>query len=306
MTPLELIAYYKNLLIIQYNSKPKALATIETQVTPILMPETSVQTIAFVSAPSSGSFVLSYDGVSTPSINWNDSTSTIQTKLQTIPALSSVIVTGTIAGLLLTVTFANVDPVALLLELASSSLNVADPVITEIDVTLPISIEEGFNLIGSDIAIGAQLDVLGKYAGVTRAGFGFTSNITLNDSDFLSLIRVAIAVNTAGSSLSDIEAILNQFFPGEILVFDYKTMRLSYLISESVGSQDLVQLFVAENLLPRPMGVRIYPLIYAPTVNNFFGFRTYELPAYNSSPFNTYSSYSMNSPWMSYSDAIIF
>lgn len=61
------------------------------------------QTISFVGTPASGTFKLSYNGVPTALINWNDSTSTIQTKLQAVTGLSAAVVTGTIAGLTLAI-----------------------------------------------------------------------------------------------------------------------------------------------------------------------------------------------------------
>lgn len=208
-----LVAYYQNLLILQYNNKPKALATISTQVKPVLIPQD--------------------DGES-----------------------------------------------------------------------LPLAVQNGFNLMGDNVAIGKQLDILGKYVGVTRSGHGFTTSITLDDENFLSLIKMAISINSSGSSLYDIQNILFQFFPGQILVFDYQNMHMSYLIDEDVGSQELIQMFIVQNLLPKPMGVQIALVIYAPDIDNFFGFRTYELPGFNVSPFNSYDDYQMDAPWLSYSDAI--
>lgn len=302
-TTLNLIDYYVNLLIIQYNNKPKALATIAAQVTPIVMPQTSVQVISFSVAPSSGAFVLSYAGNNSASINWNDSTSTIQTKIQAIPGLSTATVSGSISSLLLTVTFNDVTPPAALLVLVSSSLD-ADVAIDETDETLPLAVENGFNLLGDNIAQGVQLDTLGKYNGVTRSGHGFNTNITLDDADFLSLMKMAIAKNFSGSSLADIQKIIHQFFPDEMFVFDYQNMHMSYVISSAVGSQELIQMFIVQGLLPRPMAVALTLIIYALNIN-FFSFRTYELPAFNASPFNTYADYHTDWPWLSYQNAII-
>lgn len=305
MTTLELVAYYQGLLILQYNNKPKALATIAMQCAPLILPQTSVQTLSFASAPSSGAFVLAYGASTTSSIAWNDSASTIQTKLRALPGLSEVVVSGAISDLKLTITFHGVYPPALLLTVNSSTLDTGAPSVLEVDETLPLAIQNGFNLLGSDLAQGVQLDTLGKYAGVSRFGFGFGRNIALDDKDFLSLLRMAIAVNYAGSSLSDIQAIIHTFFANQMFVFDYKNMRMSYLIAASIGSQDLVQLFITENLLPKPMGVQIPLIIYAPTVDKFFGFRTYTLPAYNASPFNSYADYTLDTPWLSYANAIV-
>ena len=303
-------AYYSSLLILQYLNKVKASATIQTLVAPVLIPQTSVETISFSVAPTSGTFVFNYGGLLSATINWNDSASTIQTKIRAISGLSSITVSGSIASLSLYVTFTGVIPPALLLTTQSNSLLASSASVTisiaASDVTLPLAVMNGFNLFGPNTAVGAQLDILGKYAGVSRNGYSFLGTpITLDDSDFLSLIQLATIKNSAGSSLSTIQSLLNMFFPGEILVFDYANMNMSYLISSSVGSQNLAEIFVQEGLLPKPMGVQLAAVIYAPNIDNFFGFRTYLLPANNASPFNSYANYQTNRPWLSYADAIV-
>ncbi len=115
---------------------------------------------------------------------------------------------------------------------------------------------------------------------------------------------MAIVQNSAGSSLSDIQALLYEFFPGQILVFDYQNMQMSYLVSTAIGSQDLLQLFVTEGILPRPMAVQVALIIYAPVITTFFGFRTYAAEAFNSTPFNSYADYQTDWPWLSYAYAI--
>lgn len=212
-----------------------------------------------------------------------------------------------------TVVFTGVTPIADLLVLVSSTLTASSvPVsvaIDETDVTLPVAVQNAFNLIGDDTAVGVQLDVLGKYVGVTRSGNGFSGPITLDDADFLSLIRMAIVTNSSGSSLATIVGLLNQFFPGLILVFDFKNMQMSYLIDSAIGSYDLAQIFVTEGLLPKPMAVQVASVIYSPDIRRFFGCTTYEdvqagliVP---NSPFNTYQDYEMNRPFLVYQNAIV-
>lgn len=173
--------------------------------------------------------------------------------------LSALTVTGSIAAGTLVVTFIGTTPPASLLTLISSTLTsgatAVTPVITEIDETLPLAVQNAFNVIGSSLAKGVQLDVIGKYAGVTRTADGFTTQITLNDADFTTLIQLAIIKNNAGSSLATIQQLLFQFFPAQILVVDYADMFIAYYISSIVGSPDLVELVVTEGLLPKPMGV---------------------------------------------------
>jgi hypothetical protein len=134
---------------------------------------------------------------------------------------------------------------------------------------LPLLVQNAFNMDGT--AVGVQLDVLGKYAGVTRNGYGLTGQpITLNDADFFTFIKLAILTNSAGSDLGTIQNLLHIFFPGELFVFDHKEMRMSYLINSTIGSQNLVQLFITEGLLPKPMAVQLAAPIYAPALK-FFG-----------------------------------
>lgn len=305
MTTQELVNYYAGLLILQYLQKPNAYASIQALATLAIMPQVSTQTITFATQPVSGSFVLSYDGNNSAAINWNDANATIQSKLQAIPGLASATVVGEISGGVLTVTFTGVTPPALLLVLSANSLldgagDAVAPTILETDITLPLAVQYGFNI---PTAQGVQLDVIGKYVGVTRNGNTFTGPIVLNDSDFSILIQLAIFQNNAGSSLADIQKLIATFFPGQLLVFDYQTMRISYFLS--VGSLALVQMILIQHILPKPMGVQLGTTIYAPIINAFFGFRTYQLPGVNNTPFNTYATYSMVWPWLTYQDAII-
>lgn len=310
MTTYELLVYYANLLILQYIGGAKNYAAIETLIQPVIMPQVSVQTIAFSAVAASGTLVLSYNGVSTASINWNDSVSTIQTKLQAVIGLSAVTVAGSIASQLLTVTFTGVTSPALPLvkissTLADSGSNVVSLTIDETDQTLPLAVQNAFNLLGSSVATGVQLDVLGKYAGVTRTGNTSSGPVTLNDADFYSLVLLAIARNNAQSSLSAIQAIIHGFFANEMLVFDYENMRMSYLVSSTLGSQNFIQVAISEGLLLKPMGVAL-SVIYAPVINAFFGFQTYALwpvVVINNSPFNSYANYTMNTPWLTYANA---
>jgi len=307
-TTQDLISYYAGLLILQYLGKPKAYATIEALVTPVIMGTSSTQLVSLSAAPTSGTFTLSYNGNASASINWNDSYAAIQTTLQAVTGLSSVTVTGSLASQAITITMTGVTQ-PLMLVVASNALLSSGQAIT-IDVAAsgdpaPLAVENGFNLTGSSTAVGAQLDILGKYVGVTRSGYSFSGvPITLGDSDFLSLITMAAIKNSSGSSLSTIQSLLHTFFPGKILVFDYANMTMSYLISSSVGSNNLVQLFVTEKILPKPMGVTLADTIYGPTITTFFGFRTYDVNTANNSPFNTYDVYNTGTPWLSYSNGI--
>jgi hypothetical protein len=302
-----LVQYYQNLLINQYNPLPKASATIGATVTPMILPTTTTNDIVFNIAPDAGTFVISWNGTNTPPINWNDSATTIQGYIQGISGLGSATVSGSIASRLLTVTFTGVQPPAATLVLVSNSLTLSLAPITvtiaETDVTMPVVVQDAFNVTAPE-AVGVQLDVIGKYVGVSRTGAGFTAPITLDDANFATLIQMGIIENNAGSSMGDIVGLLWQFFPNEILVFDGLNMTMDYIIAFTIGPQELVQLFVTEKLLPRPMAVRLRLVIYVPTFT-LFGFRTYGAPGFNVFPFNDYTNYHTDWPWLSYADAFV-
>lgn len=139
---------------------------------------------------------------------------------------------------------------------------------------LPISLQNAFSI---DTAVGVQLDTIGKYFNVSRTGTTFTGTITLNDSDFRQLIRFAIIKNTSKSTLYDIQNLIQQFFPDDFVVFDTKSMSLSYYFSSTIGSQDLAEMIALQGLLPVPMAVGVSALIYAAVINNFFGMIGYEV-----------------------------
>lgn len=336
MTTQDIINYYADQLIIQYRGIAQNYAFIQALATPIILPCITVYEISFPVAPTSGQFVVSWDGNDSSAINWNDSAPTIQTNLQAISGLSEVTVSGSIAGLAIYVTMIGVPPIADPFLLVSNTLmNNAiggDPLVTEggslivtesgqqivttfetipvvplieeSDDTLPIQVQNAFNMTGAT-AVGVQLDTIGKYAGVTRTVTIFDgSTIVLDDSDFMTLIRMAIVRNSSNSSLAAIQQLLFQFFPNEVFVIDYANMHMSFMIAESVGPQNLIQAFVEEGLLPVPMGVG-YSVIYAPTVTRFFGFVTYQNPtAINNVGFNTYQSYDSTKLWIDYDDGV--
>lgn len=168
---------------------------------------------------------------------------------------------------------------------------------------LPNQVMNAYNL---DTAVGVQLDVLGKYVGVNRSGYGPSGFITLDDTDYRTFIRLGIARNTLGSSLYVIQNFLHQFFEGDIFVFDNKDMQLSYYLNSDDISIELAYLFINEGLLPKPLGVQLASVIYAPidTLDSFFGCCTYNHAAVNASPLNTYSSYQTDFPFLSYKYAL--
>jgi hypothetical protein len=177
---------------------------------------------------------------------------------------------------------------------------------------LPLQVENGFEIGGSNPAMGVQLDILGKYVGVTRNGFGPNGPITLNDSDFTIFIQMAAGLNSINSSLSSIQKLLHTFFNNEIFVFDNQTMTLCYFLNSNSTSLNLATLFVTEGKLPKPLGVQLV-VIYAPLVElqSYFGMCDYTAPGPSHefyshiSPLNSYQSYNTAYPFLDYADALV-
>lgn len=166
---------------------------------------------------------------------------------------------------------------------------------------LPNSVNDAFNI---DSAVGAQLDIIGKYVGQTRFNYTFTELVSLSDSDFRLLIKLAIVQNNSGSSLYEIKKLLNDFFQDTVLVFDSKNMVLGYFLDSDANNQTIAEIFIKQNLLPKPSGVGLSCVIYLPNINNFFGFRTYNQAGYNNSGLNTYSNYHTDRHWLQFSDVL--
>lgn len=176
---------------------------------------------------------------------------------------------------------------------------VVTPVIMD---QLPLAVQDAFAV---PTAIGVQLDVLGKYAGVSRNQYDFSGPVTLDDDDYRKLIQIQIIQNSSGSSLATIQQLLQTFFPDVIQVYDYQDMTMDYFFLSTIGSQQLAEVFIEGGFLPRPMAVRLRGTIVHPTIDNFFGFRTYYGPGENVNPFNSYADYQMDWPWLSYQNALV-
>ena len=161
---------------------------------------------------------------------------------------------------------------------------------------LPLQVNNGFTVGNTTVqgvaypgAVGAQLDILGKYAGVTRTGSDANgSPVTLNDSEFTTLIQMAIVKNNSGDSLYDIDVLLQAYFPNEVFCYDSANMQMSYLIASSIGDQALVEVMISEGLLPNPMGVELATVTYLPNLS-LFGMQSYANPTPAWSPTKTYS-----------------
>lgn len=150
---------------------------------------------------------------------------------------------------------------------------------------IAIKIRDAFNL---DDAIGVQLDIVGKYANVSRDVLTFSGGTSLDDNDFRTLIRLALVVHNCSGSLKDIDDILSTYFGNSVTLFDNTNMTLGYFFNANIGSLPLIEAFVKLDLLPRPMGVRLSSLIYAVGLDNVFGMGSYDAPPFAVSGLTSY------------------
>lgn len=316
----DLLSYYANLLIAQFNGKPNADATIRQLVSSILMPDgngstlplavidgfnliPTVQTLSFSAVPVSGSFRIAYDRFFTGSLSATASSDDVLAGMNFLLGPKVVTVSGSPSDGPITINFQTIAFPQIVFPIDSTLLD---------GLGSPVTISVGTNL-----AVGQQLDWLGKYAGVTRGGVGHNGqSITLNDLNFWQFILIAIAANTLGSTLSDIQSYLFNFFPGQIYVFDYaptNPMSMSYLIDTVSINEDVIQLALAEKLLPKPMGVEM-SVIGAPSITTFFGLGDYYIAAgaqpTNTTPINSVGGYDLGHTdtswlWMDYSYSLL-
>lgn len=83
----------------------------------------AIQDLVLSAAPTSGTFILNYGGHATVPINWNDTASIIQTKLQALAGLEQVVVSGSISSENLVVNFYGAYGAQALLTVTSNTLN---------------------------------------------------------------------------------------------------------------------------------------------------------------------------------------
>lgn len=129
-------------------------------------------------------------------------------------------------------------------------LNIANDI-----TTCLASITEAFDL---DLAVGAQLDILGQIVGVGRIlSFQPTdgSSPTLDDATYRILIRATIANNRWDGKIGSLYPLWDVIFPGgQILIVDNQNMTATIIITGNMTS--IVQDLITHGLIvPRPQAV---------------------------------------------------
>lgn len=163
---------------------------------------------------------------------------------------------------------------------------------------LILDVINGFNL---ETAVGKQLDILGKYIGLSRnvkEKVSSPATVILTDDQYRLLLKLKLVCNTSYSATSQIRNALFQIFPNDIRVFDDRTMEMEYQLSEMFNG--LENVIIAEELLPFPMGLG-FNVIVVPDLLQLYGYYGYD--GLNDNP-NGYSSYTdgFRGKFLSYGD----
>ena len=163
---------------------------------------------------------------------------------------------------------------------------------------LPKTIINSYSL---ENASGIALDILGKYIGLKRQVrelIGNTQTNVLNDDQYRVLLKLKLIKNTNFSSTSQLRTALYNEFPTSIRLYDNRNMTYDYQLSSFWN--DLINVIVAEDLLPVPMGIG-YTATIVPNLLELYGYSDYG--GLNDNP-NGYSDYTngFKGRYLSYGD----
>lgn len=155
----------------------------------------ATQNVALSGVPASGAFKFTYGALSTAFINWNDTASVIQTKLQALAPLAQVLVTGSLASQSLNIQFNGVYGVLSAITITSNTVQTSAPAAVNFTVTSPIAGETWAAAI-------ARTKDLVQY-------FGLMVNQTITEisqADILAAAAVVQTLNKVAFCVSNLEA----------------------------------------------------------------------------------------------------
>ena len=158
---------------------------------------------------------------------------------------------------------------------------------------------DGFNI---DTAVGKQLDILGKYIGLSRnvkTILSDTGSTVLDDSDYRLLLKFKLLSNITFASTAQIRNALYELFPRSVRVYDNRDMTYEYVVSTQF--QNVIGVILAEELLPLPMGVGYNVIIISDDVDEYYGFSSYTGINDNPNGFSDYTN-GFQHKFLSYAD----
>lgn len=114
------------------------------------------------------------------------------------------------------------------------------------------------------------------------------SSYTLTDAELRILVKLKIAQNNSNHSTSEIDNILEEFFPEQVLFNDNFDMTVQYIFDSGVSR--IVDVAISQGALPKPAAVSLL-VSFVPDIDNIFSFMKYDsdTPADFSQGFLDYS-----------------
>ena len=180
-----------------FSQQPNILNGSGQLIVILLTPAT--QNLAFSAVAASGTFVFNYGGHASAAINWNDTAAQIQTKLQAVSGLGSVLVTGSIAGQAIQVQFAGVYGALSLATITSNSVEDGGSA----PITITVTTTTAGQTIGAAITSWAsQVQFFGVVADANLTEIGST--------DLLAAAAILLPLNKIGffvsNTVADVES----------------------------------------------------------------------------------------------------
>lgn len=95
---------------------------------------------------------------------------------------------------------------------------------------------------------------------------------TLTDSELRILIKLKILQNNSNHSNAEIDEILEEFFPDQVIFSDNLNMTVSYIFDEDISR--IIEIAISQNALPKPAAVGLI-VDFVPDPANIFALQEY-------------------------------
>lgn len=125
----------------------------------------------------------------------------------------------------------------------------------------------------------------------------------MTDDEYRFMLRFKAASNSSDNTLYGIRALLDEYFSGQLGVWDFTDMTLGYYVDATL--ETYVKIAIASNLLPRPMGVRIVGVFTVADPALVFYMADYDTGANIGVGMNDYDEgFETDWYWLDYDDAL--
>lgn len=161
----------------------------------VILMQVTQTTLTLSGVPASGTFEVTYNSNSSAAINWNDPIATIQSKVQAVPGLAAVQVTGNLHAELLTLFFNGVYGAALPVTISANSLMTSAPAAITFVIANPVAGES----IGAAITRTAGLV---QYFGI----MSIRALLTIGQTDLLAAAAIVQALVKVAFFVSHVSA----------------------------------------------------------------------------------------------------